>query len=95
MHFSCPQEAILTPFGTRYHLFDDGSIKVDYTDPVIRDLDEDLKRLEDTKGGWLGRALMPELLDKVRYHLDETGYQIPINICVHQLFDAAGTRTHR
>lgn len=80
LHFSCPQEAILTPFGVKYRVFDDGSIEMDWREPVVSDLVEGLKRLENMRDGWLERALLPELFDKVTYHIEQTGRQLPISI---------------
>lgn len=80
LYVSFPQETMLTAFGVPYELFDDGSIRVDWHVPIVRDLERDVCALEERRGGWVGRGLMPALLDKVKYAMDETGHGIPMSI---------------
>ncbi len=80
----CPQETILTPFGVPFDRPDADSVCIHFDEPVIRDLSDGIKRLEDTRDGWLKRGLMPDLLERIEFLLAETGRQWPISLPDYQ-----------
>lgn len=84
LHFSCQQESILTPFGVKYSVRDDGRIRMDWRQPLVRNLDEDVDRLEELRPNWKNNGVMPRMFEMVQYFLEETGRQVPLGIPDYQ-----------
>lgn len=82
--FDCPQEIILTPFGVKYQKQEGGRVALDWSQPVIRSLPDDVHRLRERMDGFMQRGLIPELIEKAHYFLEQTDRRIPLTLPDYQ-----------